>query len=538
MKTLEKVNPFETTVEETDFGSKTTFVAHAGVSAQCSISYQDKTLLANYVNNENGGYKLVYTVIDTAGNHDSYEEDDGVSPTLFLSPENEAYVSVMPYHPDKELEISIPVFDREKTEKPKGDKPFVGDFVGATKQFSIFFDVDIWSDKKPDKMLAIEFKNGEIKKKHNIKIPLPRRNKIFIADNEIHLLAEDKNGWLHRQIDEKGNIIRQRLINRDEEEYFYQIFSLSFEKISYVWGAEDEGKITIVTIFPDGKCETKTLADIKFGYFNSWKPDRISENTYTAKFNGDKGNGWFTIKNDMLLELFCEVENGYKNLITNEILDMDNKSMIISSINKTTDNSYAVVFYPQTDRGTVNKELTVVHRSINTSEAAGSAVIIEFDSEHVSAGYPTESAEDLSTLHETIDNQCKHDGVSTITVSAHDWGSQHDELWSSLVPPQGAAQTVQGEIIRISGRINYELYENGGCNWDTDFRNMLDALLIHFASHNALSADELTAANEFAAPLRAKGDSDDDAEILCQLAVKWVLANPNPIALGKTKYKR
>jgi len=363
MKNLEKVNPFKSTVVKTDFGTVTTLVADIGVSEKSSINFEDKTLLANYVYTKDGTYNLVYTVFDNEGKCESFVEDDGILPTLFLSPENEVYASVVPYHPDKELEISIPVFNRENTDLPKGNRPFVGKFIGTTKLFSILYDVDIWSDTKPDKLLAIEFKNGVIKKKHNVKVPLPRNNKVFIADNEIHLLASDGKVWQHRQINEMGNTIRERKIQSNQE-YFWQILSLSFDKNSYILH-ESEGQISVEIISAVGKCESKELFNIEDEFFNTWKPVKIAEDIYVTQFNGEYGNGWFTIKDDQLLELFYGKEvKGYKNLLTNEVLQMENENLCISSINKTKDNAYAVVFYPMTEQGVNNKELIILNREL------------------------------------------------------------------------------------------------------------------------------------------------------------------------------
>ena len=137
MKNLEKVNPFKSTVVKTDFGIVTTLVAEIGISsAMDAINYKDKTLLANNVD-DTGAFTSVYTIIGNEGNHECFLEDDGIQPTLFLSPENEVFVSVSPYDPDKDLFISIPVFNRENTELPKKERAFLGDFIGTTKQFSI-----------------------------------------------------------------------------------------------------------------------------------------------------------------------------------------------------------------------------------------------------------------------------------------------------------------------------------------------------------------------------------------------------------------
>ena len=362
MKNIEKINPFKSVIKKTDFGI-TILETEVEISAKDSISFHEKSLITNYIYTKNETYNLVYTIIDTEGNTESFIEDDGILPTLFLSPNQENFVSVVPYHPDKELEISIPIFNRKNTETPKGNRPFTGKFIGTSNQFSLFYDVDIWSDKKPDKLLAIEFKGEAIKKKYNIKIAFPRNNKIFISDNKIHLLAKDTSGWLHRQIDEKGVVINQRLISLNQN-FFWEILSLSFEQNSYIL-CEENGKISIETISMNGKSENTELIDIKDEFYNTWQPIKISENTFVTRFNGEFGNGWFTIKNNQLLEIFySKGVQGYKNLLTNEILQMENDKLVISSINKTTDNNYAVIFYPMTDRKIKNNKLIVLNRGI------------------------------------------------------------------------------------------------------------------------------------------------------------------------------
>src|SRR5690554_1760688 len=364
MKNIDKINPYEITIKKTEFGIVTKLTAKTGVSASIeNISFGEKTLVANNVYKENETYNLVYTIIDTDGNTESFVEDEGILPTLFLSPNQENFVSIQPYAPDKDLEVSIPVFNRENTELPKGNRPFVGKFIGTSNQFSIFYDVDIWSDSKPDKMLAIEFKNDVIKKKHNVKIALPRDNKVFIENNEIHLLAKDGNVWLHRQIDELGSLKRERKI-KPNKEYFWQILNLSFTENSYIL-CEENGKITIEIISPDNKCKTIELNNIGDEFFNTWQPVKISEDTFVTQFNGEFGNGWFTTKNDQLLEIFYgKGEKGYKNLLTSEVLEMENENLVISGLNKTKNNSYAIVFYPMTDRKIKNKELIILNREI------------------------------------------------------------------------------------------------------------------------------------------------------------------------------
>jgi hypothetical protein len=131
-----------------------------------------------------------------------------------------------------------------------------------------------------------------------------------------------------------------------------------------------------------------------------------------------------------------------------------------------------------------------------------------------------------------------HDGVSRITVTATRWEDQHAELWDWLVPGQGSAQTAQGEAIRITGRVANEILGNGGANWDADYRKMLDALLQHFASGTPLDAADFKEASTLVKRIYAGDGNNDELAYLSALAVRWVLANPQPIPLARTNYRR
>ncbi|OOW00970.1 ankyrin repeat domain-containing protein [Pseudomonas sp. MF4836] len=131
-----------------------------------------------------------------------------------------------------------------------------------------------------------------------------------------------------------------------------------------------------------------------------------------------------------------------------------------------------------------------------------------------------------------------HDGQSAIVVTATGWFEQHQQLWALLIPSSGAAATVQGEVIRISGRISQEIHHNGSANWDTDFKAMLTALVGHLSSAVALPAAEIDEARALAAALRGGDDDAGQTDRLCELAVHWVIANPQPLALAAPAYSR
>lgn len=130
----------------------------------------------------------------------------------------------------------------------------------------------------------------------------------------------------------------------------------------------------------------------------------------------------------------------------------------------------------------------------------------------------------------------KHDGISPIAVTATAWQEQFNELWDLLVPGSGAAATIQGEVIRLAGRIARELLDNGAVNWDRDFARMKKALISHLGSKTPVtSAEELA---ELSRGLRADFDAHAVHRVN-ELAVAWVLANPDPTPLpGRPKYQR
>lgn len=128
-----------------------------------------------------------------------------------------------------------------------------------------------------------------------------------------------------------------------------------------------------------------------------------------------------------------------------------------------------------------------------------------------------------------------HDGRSQIVVKSSTWREQRQELWELLVPSSGPAATVQGELVRISGRISHELNNNGGVNWDADYKKMADAFLEHIQTGSPLPLSQIQEATQIIAEVKRK--SGDTAR-MAELAVAWVLMNPTPIQLDPPPYKR
>jgi len=54
----------------------------------------------------------------------------------------------------------------------------------------------------------------------------------------------------------------------------------------------------------------------------------------------------------------------------------------------------------------------------------------------------------------------------------YNWKREHDRLWAALVPRSGEADTLQGELIRIEGKLTDEAYRNGNLNWRGDHERL------------------------------------------------------------------
>ena len=168
----------------------------------------------------------------------------------------------------------------------------------------------------------------------------------------------------------------------------------------------------------------------------------------------------------------------------------------------------------------------------------------EFHREGINPDYLEAADQGLEKLYSLFDvklvaKRITHNGVSPIKLVEGSWEEQYEQLWSFLIPSSGAAKTVQGEVIRIPGRVRDELDRNGGVNWDRDYRKMLQALPQYLSLGIPLSDQELAETKELIAQVYGK-DFDDEPRLdrLCQLAIAWIKQNPEPLLLEKTSYKR
>jgi hypothetical protein len=154
---------------------------------------------------------------------------------------------------------------------------------------------------------------------------------------------------------------------------------------------------------------------------------------------------------------------------------------------------------------------------------------------------PNVTTPNVTTPNVTTPDVTASDPTAEILVPRASPRAQHRALWHALVPAAGHAPTVQGEVIRASGRIGHELLEMGGVNWDEDYRVMLAHLPVLLTLGVPLHDAALARARESARRLstgRHTRDSERHVTELQQAAVAWVSLNTTPIPLQAPPYHR
>jgi hypothetical protein len=120
-------------------------------------------------------------------------------------------------------------------------------------------------------------------------------------------------------------------------------------------------------------------------------------------------------------------------------------------------------------------------------------------------------------------------------MKPYSWKQEQARLWEALVPANGQAATMQGEIIRIVGKLTDQAFRNGNLNWDAEHEKMW-----RFAGR--CLDDQATFSEEDRALIKEKIEEiirDNDTPdlrgdgccyyIIGEKAVDWCLAHPVPI---------
>ncbi len=95
-------------------------------------------------------------------------------------------------------------------------------------------------------------------------------------------------------------------------------------------------------------------------------------------------------------------------------------------------------------------------------------------------------------------------------------------IWHHLVPKNGQANTVQGELLRAIEKLRWEAQENGNINWDEGFIILIDFLADTLTKGTALSPKDWELVREDLNRLRSFQPIDDEAEDFDEDALAYV----------------
>lgn len=115
------------------------------------------------------------------------------------------------------------------------------------------------------------------------------------------------------------------------------------------------------------------------------------------------------------------------------------------------------------------------------------------------------------------------------------WQKEQSRLWAALVPSQGQADTLQGELIRMAGKLTDEAYRNGNMNWDDDHERMWRFVGRHLDDPATFSVEERGLIKEKIEEIIRNYDAPDLSGngccyyIITEKVVDWCMAHPAPI---------
>ncbi|MBN2578872.1 MAG: hypothetical protein JXB10_07770 [Pirellulales bacterium] len=118
------------------------------------------------------------------------------------------------------------------------------------------------------------------------------------------------------------------------------------------------------------------------------------------------------------------------------------------------------------------------------------------------------------------------------------YDQEYAKLWKELVPVSGQAKTIQGELVRVIGRLADEFYRNGNTNWDVGYRIFTNFLSKHLLEDKLFNAQTLDQIKQDIAEIRDFGsgkknleyiEGEDAFDRITDRVVEWCQHNSVPI---------
>jgi len=117
----------------------------------------------------------------------------------------------------------------------------------------------------------------------------------------------------------------------------------------------------------------------------------------------------------------------------------------------------------------------------------------------------------------------------------YNWKQEHRRLWETMVPPRDQATTLQGELVRIAGKLTDQAYRNGNCNWDDAHVRMWQFVGKQLDDPSVFSEEERreiqAAVEEIICDEQCPDLSGDGScyYLVGERVIDWCMAHPDPI---------
>lgn len=116
--------------------------------------------------------------------------------------------------------------------------------------------------------------------------------------------------------------------------------------------------------------------------------------------------------------------------------------------------------------------------------------------------------------------------------------TEANQLFDSLVPDEGQADTLQGELIRCITRLASEMHRNGNANWDKGFKIMALFLKKHLSDGTFSSELTKEIKQDISLIIASGKDPENNAYIykeddsytrITDRVVEWCKRHPEPV---------
>ena len=124
-------------------------------------------------------------------------------------------------------------------------------------------------------------------------------------------------------------------------------------------------------------------------------------------------------------------------------------------------------------------------------------------------------------------------------MKPYNWKKEQIRLWKALVPAEGQADTLQGELIRVAGKLTDQAFRNGNMNWDADHERMWRFVGRHLDDSATFTDQERALISEKIEEIIRDNEAPDLSGdgccyyIIGEKAVDWCISHPAPIPYQK-----